>query len=126
MRKEELSIFYDGDCPVCKQYLRHANLKKSFNVSLIDLRRVPEKVVEFHSLGLNVNQGMIVILDNATYHGAEAMHILALLSTPSGIFNRCNRLIFSHRWLARVLYPILVGGRNLLLFMLGRKKINPT
>ena len=126
MTRQSLSIYYDGECPVCTHYVRHSRLKQSIDVSLINLRTNPAEAAAFNSRGLNVDEGMIVIFDSSTYHGAEAMHVLALLSSPSGLFNRCNRIIFSRRWLATVLYPLLVGGRNFLLFVLGRRKINAT
>jgi hypothetical protein len=94
-------------------------------VQLMDLRDHPEKVAEFNAMGFNVDEGMIVALDDQTYHGAEAVHVLALLSTTSSFFNRCNRWVFSRRWLANLLYPILVSGRNLLLILLGQKKLLP-
>jgi predicted DCC family thiol-disulfide oxidoreductase YuxK len=123
--QQSLTIFYDGYCPVCTQYVRYTRLGKSVSkLALRNLREEPEKVSEFKARGLDVNEGMIVDLDGAIYHGAAAVHILALLSTPVGLFNRCNRLIFSHHWLAHLLYPVLAAGRNILLFLLGRKKIN--
>ena len=124
MRSRTLSIFYDGECPVCTQYVRYYRLNDgNITVSLVDLRDKPEQVSEFNDMGFNVDDGMIVALDNETYHGVEAVHLLALLSTPIGVFNKCNRWIFSHRWLANFFYPIMVGSRSLLLFILGREKI---
>ena len=124
MKQKDLLIFYDGECPVCNQYVRYYRLADAnTNVSLSNLRDNPEKVAEFNAMGFNVDDGMVVVLDNETYHGAEAIRVLALLSTPIGLFNRCNRWVFSHRRLAAFLYPILVGGRNLLLFLIGREKI---
>jgi hypothetical protein len=49
--------------------------------------------------------------------------MLALLSTSSGSFNRINALVFSRPRLARVLYPVLRAGRNLLLRILHRSKL---
>lgn len=126
MRSQSLSIFYDGECPVCSRYVRYLRLSDgNIAVSLTDLRDHPEKVAEFRATGFNVDEGMIVALDKQTYHGVHAVQVLALLSTPSGVFNRCNRWVFSRRWLAKLLYPILVSGRNLLLMLLGRTKIQP-
>ena len=124
MSHQNLSVYYDGECPLCSRYVRHTRLKKTMEVSLLDLRNHPDKVSEFKALELDVDEGMIVVLDGIIYHGAEAMHVLTLLSTASGLVNRCSRLVFSHRLLARIFYPALVGGRNLLLRILGRKKIN--
>jgi len=126
MKSQSLSIFYDGKCPVCSRYVRYLRLSEGNTaVLLMDLRDHPEKVAEFNALGFNVDDGMIVALDDQTYHGAEAVHVLALLSTTSSFFNRCNRWVFSRRWLANLLYPILVSGRNLLLILLGQKKLLP-
>jgi hypothetical protein len=88
-----------------------------------DLRENPGKVAEFRAMGHDVDEGMVVVLDDQIYHGEEAIHVLALLSTPVGLFNTINRWVFSRRRLAKVAYPVLVGGRNLLLLLLGRGKI---
>jgi hypothetical protein len=52
--------------------------------------------------------------------------MLALLSTPSGVFNRVNGRIFSHPRLARALYPVLRAGRNSLLRILNRPQLHLT
>lgn len=123
-KPQTLSIFYDGECPFCTSYVRYYRLNDGeITVSMVNLRNHPEKVAEFDASGLNVDDGMVVILDGETYHGSEAVHVLALLSTRIGVFNKVNRWVFSRRRLARVLYPIMVGGRNLLLALLGRSKI---
>jgi hypothetical protein len=92
-------------------------------ICIVDLRNYPGKVAEFQDMGLDVDEGMIIVLDDEIYHGEQAIHVLALLSTPIGVFNRTNHWIFSRRRLARMIYPVMVGGRNLLLLLLGRSKI---
>jgi hypothetical protein len=74
--------------------------------------------------GLDIDQGMVLKLDDQLYCGADAIHALALLSTDSGIFNRLNYWLFRSAWLSRLLYPVLRALRNLLLKLLGRRKIN--
>jgi len=54
--------------------------------------------------------------------GAEAVNQIALLSTPSGLFNRLNKWIFSTSIGAAILYPFLRAGRWIILFLLGRKQ----
>ena len=123
MSTHPLSIYYDGQCPVCTNYVRYYRLLNGGDISLVDLRQHPDKVRQFSTRGLNVDDGMILELDGQTYHGVQAVHMLALLSTPVGVFNRLNRWAFSRPRLAKFLYPALVGGRNMLLWLLGRKKI---
>ncbi len=124
MQPQSLFIFYDGECPLCAQYIRLYRLNDSkISFVLSDLRDNPEKVTEFNTMGLNVDEGMIVSLNGEVYHGAAAVHVLALLSTKIGAFNRCNRWVFSRPRLAKIVYPVLVWCRKLLLFLLGRKKL---
>lgn len=75
-------------------------------------------------LGLDIDQGMVLLAGDEVYYGADAMHALALMSSRSGIFNRANYWIFRRRTLARLLYPLLRSCRNFLLKLMGRTRIN--
>ena len=117
-------IIYDGDCPFCSSYVRLLRLRETFGeVELIDARGRPELVEELARQNLNLDEGMVLVLNGEYFHGSECIHRLALLATPSNTFNRINRLIFERERLATVLYPILRAGRNLSLKILGVKKI---
>ena len=74
--------------------------------------------------GFDLDQGMIVIIAERFYHGAEAMHVLAMLSTRTGWFNRLNFYVFRSKQVSTILYPLLRTGRNLVLRLLGRTAIN--
>jgi len=124
MRQQTLTVFYDGACPVCAMYMRYYRLgDANLRVALVDLRRDVQQVAEFTAMGLDVDEGMIVKLDSQVYHGADAVNVLALLSTSASFFNRCNRWLFSRRVPARVFYPVMVAGRNLVLWLLRREKL---
>jgi hypothetical protein len=66
---------------------------------------------------------MVLKLQDTFYHGAACVHVLALLSTRSGLFNRTLLIVFRSRVVARLLYPVLRGGRNLTLVLLGRRRL---
>jgi hypothetical protein len=68
---------------------------------------------------------MVLKLDGRLYHGADCIHMVALLSTPSSWFNRVNAAMFRSRTASRLLYPVLRTGRNTVLRILGRSKLNP-
>jgi predicted DCC family thiol-disulfide oxidoreductase YuxK len=119
-----LILVYDGECPVCSSYVRYVRLKDSAGpVTLINARDGGPWVQRVQSAGLNLDEGMVLIYGGRFYHGADCIHMLALLSSPSGFFNRVNSTIFRSAWLAAVLYPALRFGRNLLLRLLGRKRL---
>ena len=93
-------------------------------MALLNLREHPALLADLQQRGFDVDDGMVLYHDGQYYHGVDAVHRVALISTDSGLFNKINRFIFRHRWLSRILYPVMVLGRNMTLKLLGRKKIN--
>lgn len=71
-----------------------------------------------------MDEGFVLKIGDQFYHGSDAIHRLALLSTRTGVFNRMNFLIFKSKKLSHFLYPVLKSGRALLLKMLGKRKLN--
>ena len=119
-----LTIFYDGDCPFCKRYVRLLRLRRSAgSVDLVDLRENPEARGDLERDGFDPDLGMIVETEGRRLTGAEAIGALALLSTPSDAFNRANRRLLSSPTLAALVYPVLRSGRWLTLFVIGRRGI---
>lgn len=117
-------IIYDGDCPFCASYVGLLRLRETFGeVVLMNARERPELVVELASRNMNLDEGMVLVLNGEYFHGAECVHRLALLASGSNTFNRINKWIFERKRVAAVLYPILRAGRNLSLRILGIKKI---
>lgn len=120
-------LVYDGECPVCSTYVRYVRIKDSVGkITLVNAREGGPWVQHVERKGLDLNEGMVLIYGNRIYHGADCIHMLALLSSPSGLFNRVNAAIFRQPGLARILYPVLRSGRNLLLRLLGRSKLEPS
>lgn len=119
-----VQIIYDGDCPFCRAYSDMIRLKENFVVELINAREPHPRVDDATAKGLDLDEGMIVILDQQFYHGEDAMTRIALMTTESGALRRLTKWTFSNPWRSRNLYPILRGGRNLSLKVLGHEKIN--
>ena len=118
------SIYYDGDCPICARYVTFLRLNETVGpVDLVDLREADAAKAELLSQGFNVDNGMVLDIDGRRVGGADAMHNIALLSTPSTLFNKINKTIMSTKWLAFFLYPLLRAGRWLVLFFLGREQL---
>lgn len=120
-------LLYDGECPFCSRYVRHVRLRDAVGqITLANAREHPALVEEVQRLGFTVDTGMVLKLDGNYYHGADCIHALALLTTPSGWFNRINSLVFRSPTISRVLYPVLRTGRNLTLRLLGRSRLQPS
>lgn len=117
-------IIYDGECPFCNSYVRLVRLREAAgHVDLIDARARPDLTRAFLRDGIDLNQTMVVQYGGQSYAGAEAVQILSLLSSGTGMMNCMMAGILRDRRRARVLYPILRAGRNVTLRLLGRSKL---
>jgi len=118
--KEDVWLVYDGECPVCKTYCKYIRIRKAVgNLHLVDARLPGPIMDEITHAGLDIDQGMVLKFKDAIYYGPDAVHMLTLLSTPSGFFNRVNYYVFSTKLGAAIFYPVGKAFRNLLLKLLG-------
>lgn len=118
--KEEITIIYDGICPVCNAYVRYTRLQNSLSIVLVDARQKVEVLSELKLRGLDLEEGMVVIFGGRYFHGADAMHLLASLTTRSGIVNQISYALFSNPKYSAIFYPILKQARSILLWLLRR------
>jgi predicted DCC family thiol-disulfide oxidoreductase YuxK len=120
-----LLLVYDGECPFCSAYSRMQTIRRDVGeLKLVDARQDSEQLAEMAALGFDLDEGMVFKMNDEYYFGADALHMLALLSTSSGGFNRLLGWVFRSRICARGTYPILRFFRNLTLKALGKSKIN--
>lgn len=119
-----LLIIYDGECPFCSAYAQMLRLKETFGaVRLINARSEDPVVKDVLARGMDIDKGIIVEWQGAFLQADEALHFLALASTPSTFLNRINQWIFRSPRLTKWIYPFLYKGRSLALFLLGRKRL---
>ncbi len=125
MVREKILLVYDQQCPVCDSYCQRVRIEDSAcDLKLIDAREPSDVLAEITALGLDIDQGMVLKTGRDIYYGADAIHALALVSSRSGLFNRLNYRLLKSKRVSRILYPALKWGRNLLLKILRKTKIN--
>jgi predicted DCC family thiol-disulfide oxidoreductase YuxK len=122
---ESIQVVYDKQCPVCDYYCRKVEVQESAgHLVRVDARHPGALMDEITSLGLDIDEGMVVKIGDRLFYGSDAIHQLALLSSKRGLFNRLAYSAFRSRTASRVLYPVFKACRNLLLKILGRSRIN--
>jgi predicted DCC family thiol-disulfide oxidoreductase YuxK len=126
-QKTGVSIIYDGECPVCSYYAHALRIKENAGgLQLIDARENADHpfIKEINSRKLDLDEGMVLVYRDVFYHGQDALHMMALLGSNHGLFNKINALLFSSKTVSKVCYPFLRGARNLLLRLRGVQKLN--
>lgn len=124
MNKEDVWLVYDGECPVCKTYCKYIRIRAAVGkLHLVDARQPGELMDEITGLGLDIDLGMVLKFKDVIYYGPDAIHMLTLLSTPSGIFNRINYYVFSTKPGAKIVYPVGKAFRTIILKLLGIRYI---
>jgi predicted DCC family thiol-disulfide oxidoreductase YuxK len=122
--QDEIWLVYDGECPVCKTYCKYIRIREAVgHLHLIDARKSSPIMDEITAAGLDIDQGMVVKFKDVMYYGADAIYILTLLSTSSGVFNRINYCFFSTKIGAKLFYPLGKAFRTVVLKTLGIKYI---
>lgn len=117
---------YDGDCPICAHAAHALRIRESVGaLHLVNAREDPGHplIREIGALGLDLDEGMVLKFLDTCYHGQDALHMMALLGSPHGWFNRANAVLFRSKPFAALCYPLMRGGRNLLLRVNGVDKI---
>jgi predicted DCC family thiol-disulfide oxidoreductase YuxK len=126
-RTAMITIVYDGACPLCHDYVKRLRLVEAAGeVALVDARADAQRTLTYWAKGHDLDEGMIVVIGDAVFHGAEAVTALAQLSSTSTLFNRLNHWTLSHGAVTRLIYPLMKLARRLALHVTGRKGLaNP-
>jgi len=117
-------LIYDGECPFCSRYARLTRLRDAVGgLRLINARDRTSEVDAAIAAGFTFDDGMLLHLDGQYHHGADCLNRLALLSSRSTLFNRWTYAMFRSPRAARLMYPVLRAGRNAVLRLLGRRRL---
>ena len=123
--RTDIFLVYDKECPACDYYCNLVRIRESVGeLVLVDAREPGPLMEEITAAGLDIDQGMVLIGGDRMYYGVDAIHALSIMGTRSGVFNRVTYWCFKSKVVSGILYPILRAGRNLLLKILKKTKIN--
>jgi predicted DCC family thiol-disulfide oxidoreductase YuxK len=125
IEKGDVWLVYDGECPICNTYCKYARVNEAVGqLHLVDARQPGTLMDEITAAGLDIDQGMVVKFKDVMYYGPEAIRVLTLLSTRSGLFNRISYYFFGTTRRAQVFYPFGKALRNVVLKLLGIRYID--
>ena len=105
--QEIIDIYYDKECPFCKQYAKLIRLKESYEVNIYNAREHKETIAGFKKKGVDINEGMIIQINHDTI--LQGSHAIAFI-------DRCSvkqNAIVQTKFFAKVVYPLLKLLRKL-------------
>lgn len=115
-----VTIVYDGDCPICRTYMRYLHLKESVGtVEMVDARQPSPLMEDITARGYDLDKGFVVKVGDVFYSGADALHVLSGLSSSATFLNRFAYRLFRNKRFSRFCYPFFKGVRSLVLRVSG-------
>ena len=117
--KQNLTLYYDKQCPFCSKYTNFLKLKENFEITLKDAR---ENLFEISliCLNLNINNGFIVIYENNCFQGAKALQFLNSAVDKDSILGKLHFVFRYENIFSKILYKILFILRKIILFILRK------
>ena len=95
---EDILLVYDMQCPACDLYCSLARIRDSVGqLVLVDAREPSAVMDEITAAGLDIDQGMVLKIGPTLHYGSDAIHMLSLMSTRAGFFNRFSYWCFRSR-----------------------------
>jgi predicted DCC family thiol-disulfide oxidoreductase YuxK len=116
-------LLYDGECQLCNGLA--CSLKQSNpDLEIIDARQASAERASAEKQGIDLNEGMVMIVDGRQYYADEALTYSAGNLRAEGLTGGFMRLLFRHKRATQTLYPVLVLLRKLLLRLAGKSLID--
>lgn len=99
----EVELLYDRECPICEYYCQRVDIDSDIGELVrVDAREDSRLLDEVTSVGLDIDEGMVLRVGDAMYYGSDAINELALFY--------CVLKVYRQRFLRR----ITVNQRDLL------------
>jgi predicted DCC family thiol-disulfide oxidoreductase YuxK len=116
-------LLYDSECPICNSLA--CSLKQDNpGLEIIDARHASAERTSAETRGLDLNEGMAMIVDGRHYYSVDALAYIARFLQAKGLTGWLMRLLLRHKRATQTLYPVLVLLRKLLLRLAGKPLID--
>lgn len=118
--KQKLTLYYDHECPFCKNYAGFIQLKRHYD---LELKNAREYHAEIRSLckELDINEGLVVLVEGKCLQGIDALRYLDTAMEKKGLLAKLHGIWNVKNSLSPLLYRGIKSLRKMVLFLLGRK-----
>ena len=117
---KKINLFYDGECPFCKEYSKYVQLRKKFDVRIINARDSLNEIKKFKELGFDINDGMILEFNDEIYQGADAIKYVDNQLINKKFSDKFYSLFIKSTSFKKFIYPLIKLVRILTLKILRK------
>ncbi|MFV7790544.1 DCC1-like thiol-disulfide oxidoreductase family protein [Aliarcobacter lanthieri] len=117
---KQISLYYDDECPFCKEYSKYIELRKKYDVQVLNARDSIETIKTFREKGFDINYGMIVELDGDIYQGASAAKLLDKCISKDKFIDKVISFFVKLPGFKQVIYPLVLVVRRIVLKVSGK------
>jgi len=120
-----IKLYYDKECPFCNEYSKYIELRKVYDIEIINAREELEKLNDFKNKGFDINNGMIIEYEGNIFQGSDAIKIIDKYILKKGAIDIFLSFIINLPGFKQIIYPLVKVLRIIILKSLGRSsKIN--
>jgi hypothetical protein len=117
--KQNITLYYDKQCPFCSKYANLLKLKENFEITLKDARE-NQSEISLVCGNLNINDGFIVIYENNCFQGEKALAFLNSAVDKTTFLGKLHFIFRYENIFSKILYKILFVLRKIILFILRK------
>ena len=122
---KKIKLYYDKECPFCNEYSKYVELRKIYDIEIINAREALDKLKDYKYKGFDINNGMIIEFEDNIFQGSDAIEIIDKYIVKKGIIDRFLSVFIHLPGFKSIVYPIVKIIRLIVLKLLGRNtKIN--
>ncbi len=121
---KKIKLYYDGDCPFCKEYSQYVKLKQQFDIELVNARDCRDAILRFKENGFDINDGFIIesLEDGLILQGADAVQKLDKTLEKTTLIDSFISVVVNSIFFKKVIYPVVKVVRVVVLKLIG---LNP-
>lgn len=117
--KEIIILYYDDECPFCKNYVKLLKLKEKLEIILKDARTNADEI-RLLCEKIDINDGFIVVYNSKCYQGSNALQFLNIAVDKSTFIGKLHFLFKYKNIFSNILYKIFFLSRKIVLIVLNK------
>lgn len=117
---KQIKLYYDKECPFCKKYSDYIELRKRYDIKIINARDAIKEIKTFKEKGFDINKGMIIQLDSKIYQGANAAKVLDNCIYKNSLIDKTISFFIKVPGFKNIIYPLVLIFRKIILRVFGK------